>query len=437
MKNFLTAGIALFYSLSALAQAPGWHPPAVGQEKLPNGARLYFLKDSALPLFQATLFVKAGEVNAPENKTGLAELVAELLATGGTKGKTPQEADEWLDSRAIHLSGDGERELTTLTISCLAGQWREALYFLAEAAASPRWDPDRFRLALIRFKDGIAREEDRPETVLAKAFNQAVYGKGHPWGRFPTKKSVASVKSSDLQAFHEAHFRADRMLLAIAGDFKPADLKKWFQEWGASLKDGPVAEKEFKPLPFQNKAFEKHIRRNLTQAFIAAGHLGLTRHTPEQYAYSLLQYILGGEPFTSRLGKDIRATQGLAYSVYSHSETNPARGLFKVQVETRADAREQVVASVRGHLERLRKEGDIREKELRMAKEALLNKYIFWFDSPFSIVTTQARLDLLGYPQTYMLDYPKNIRGVTLKEVREAALNFIQPDQLTVIWLGP
>lgn len=414
-----------------------WRMPEISKKPLSNGLQLYLLQDRSLPLFRATLYFKTGGAEDPKGKSGLASLTSKLLTSGGTLERTPQQVDEWLDQRAISLGSDVDAEITSLTISSLAHQWKESLDFLGEIILNPRWDPGRFELLKAQFKKGIQEEEDEPLSLVSKHFMSTLYGKDHPWGQYPTLETVDKITLQEVKEFYSKHLQANTMILAVTGDFSKDLVTNWFEGWGKIFKNQERPENSWSLLPFENKAQKIHIEKKLTQSFIEVGHLGLERHAPERYAYSLLQYILGGEPFTSRLSKDIRSTQGLAYTVYSHWEMIPVRGYFKIHVETKQEAKEQVLSLIRQHLKRISENGDIQKEELALAKEALLNKYIFLFDSPFKVMATQARLDLLGYPADYLKAYPKNIEKISLEALRAVGKKWLEPDKLKVVVVGP
>lgn len=416
---------------------PNWRPPHVLKETLPNGFRLYMLPDKSLPLFKAKLFIEAGGIDEPLKQTGLADLTADLLVLGGTKEKTPLEVDHWLDQRAISLSASAGKELTTVTLSSLSFQQKEGLRFLKEILLEPRFDAGRLQIEKNHMKEGLRRDKDQPEAILSKNFWELIFDKGHPWRRSAEWKTIKGIGQKDVANFYRKNFYPNRMLLTVAGDFSPAELKRWAEETFGGLSKVEVARPSLPVIPLTTRFEEKKIRKKLTQAFIEVGHLGLARNQKEKYAYGLLQYILGGDVFTSRLGKDIRTTLGLAYSVYSSWETNPVRGMFKIHVETKTETKEKVLERIRYHLKRVSVEGDISEEELDRAKEAMLNQYIFWFDSPFNVVEMKAKFDLLGYEEDYLEKYPQRIRTVTLEELKKVARETIQPEGLKIVIVGP
>lgn len=415
---------------------PHWNKPKIIRQQLANGFQLYLLPDSSLPLFRAKLYLQTGSAYLPYKKSGLADLALVTWITGGTQTKTPQEVDQWLEANAIDIGSDAGRELTTMSLSCLASQVPEALAFFQELLSQPRFDSDRFELAKKRYQEGVRRLKDHPGELLEQTFRELLYGSKHPWGSHPSLKSLKAIGREDVTGFYQQNFNPKQMLLAVAGDFDPKAIQQWVEAHFGKLNPKPIPNPDWSELPLATQPETKRVKKKLTQAFIEAGHLSLVRGDEQKYAYSLLQYLLGGDVFTSRLGKELRTRLGLAYSIYSHWDLNPVRGMFKIHIETKKESEDLVLAKIKEHLMKIQA-GDITETELAQAKEALLNQYIFWFDSPFDLVEQQAHLDLLGYEKDYLEKYPERLRQVTLKDVQAAAKKYIQPGQLKVVIVGP
>lgn len=414
-----------------------WEPPAVVKKKFPNGFQLYLFEDHDLPIFKATMMVKVGNMYESYDLAGLLSVMTDLLTTGGTKNKTPQEMDQWLDDHAIQLGADSDRELTLISISALSDSWESALQILQETLLTPRWDKDRFSLVLKQAKEAVLRDQDEPGVLLDQAFRKTLYGEKHPLARIATADSLNRITVEEIKNFYQKYFQLGRMLLTVAGDIDEKKVTDWMEKNFAALPSQNIAGPVFEEIPFKNVAETKKVSKKMTQAFLEVGQLGLKRQDVDRYPYALLQDILGGDPFTSRLGADIRTTQGLAYSVYSQWDANLIRGYFRIHVETKAQSEEAVLKAIKNHLERLSQKGDMTEEELQRAKEGLLNQFIFLFDSPFKVISTQATIDLLDYPPNYLKDHPKKIEAVTLQQVRDVAKKYIQPDNLKIVIVGP
>ena len=413
------------------------HPPKVPVQVLDNGLTVYTYENHELPLFKATIYIQTVSAYEPSSKAGLAALTAELQTTGGAGARTPQELDIYLDDNAIHLESGSGKELTWITVSSLKENWDQALALLWQVVLEPRFDPERFQLAKSRSIERIRRQMDYPATIASQELTWELYGKKSPWARIPTERSVRKIGLKDLVRWHGDYFKIQRMTLVSSGDFSTGPLVKAVKEKTAGLQPQAIPEVRWDPIALEQKGKTKKIRKKLTQVVITAGGMALPRNDPDRYAYSLLQYVLGGSTFVSRLGNDIRSQRGLAYGADSYWVDNPRRGHFRISVQTKVGQEVLVLERIRANVTDLAGDKPVTAKELKEAKEAMLNQYVFLFENPFEIPFQQARFDLLGYPKDYLASYPQKIRSVTLEQVRAAAQKYLTTDPLKIVIVGP
>lgn len=437
MRPFL--GFLLLFFLGAPAGAE-WKIPQVEQKNIPEGTTgntLFLLQDHDLPLFEARLYFKVGSLHDPKKKTGLADLAANLLVSGGTEKKSPQEVNQWLDQRSILISGSSQEEFVSFTLSCLSENRQEGLSLLSELLLQPGWDKKEFSLLREQFLEGLRRTEDHPDQVGDRKFQETLLGEENPWGRLVTPKSVQRIKLRDLKEFHQKHIGADNVVLAVAGDFSKEEIQKWFFDLIQKLPKKTEVLPQWKLENQENKMQEVRIAKKITQVFIAMGHLAPSRFDPDRTAYELMQTILGGDGILSRLGSELRTQKGLTYGITSSTATNPSHGYFKIRVQTRTEAQEEVMQSIKKHLQRIASARDITAEELKRSQEALANQFIFNFDSSFTTVFLKAGLFLKGYPEDHLETYLKRLRSVTLEDLTRVGQKWLEPEKLTTVIVGP
>ncbi len=166
------------------------------------------------------------------------------------------------------------------------------------------------------------------------------------------------------------------------------------------------------------------------------GDLGIDKNAPDLFDALVLDFILGGGGFNSRLMRQIRSDRGLAYSVYSHFQVGRRLpGLFWVGCETRADATVEVIRLIHAIIEDLR-ENRVSESELRLAQESLINSFVFAFDDRHAVVAREARLDFYDYPADYLRTYRDRIAAVTPEGVLAAARRRLDPQRFTIVLVG-
>jgi zinc protease len=177
------------------------------------------------------------------------------------------------------------------------------------------------------------------------------------------------------------------------------------------------------------------IDKDLTQANIILGNLGIARHNPDFYAFQVMNYILGGGGFASRLLDEIRVNRGLAYSVSSSFSPGLEPGPFTVSLETKnasaAEAIDQVVAQIRLIMSK-----PVTEQELKDAKSYLIGSF------PRKIDSMSKRAGMLGYVEVYGLGldypwrYPELIQHLTSADIQKVAEKYLQPDNYLLVVVG-
>lgn len=437
MKRYFFFLLVLFSLCGYGRMAHAWEVPVVQREALSNGGTLFHLEDHRYPLFQAKLYFKIGSLQDPEKQSGLSDLAVTLLLKGGTQSKSPEEIDRLLDRRAINLSGDVDAETLSITLSCLSDRWEEGWDLLAEMLLEPRWDKKEYRLLKKQFLENVRRSEEKPGSVLSKAYLETLLGRENRWGWRPTGKTVRRLGLKDLKKFHREVLRADPVVLAVAGDFSGEAVKKKFGELLSRLPETKKTFPLWKPESSEQQARKVRIEKDVTQSFIDVGQMAMGRFHPDRFAYYLLQSVLGGDSFISRLGSDLRTKRGLTYGISSEATFRPDFGYFTIGLQSRADAEEEVLKEILNHLRRVTVDFDITEAELEQAKDVELNNFIFHFDSVFKIVFTEASYFLRGYPADYLKSYPAKIRRVTLEEVKKVAKKYVDTEKLTIVTVGP
>jgi predicted Zn-dependent peptidase len=416
---------------------PKIKPPRVKEQVLPSGMRAYLLEDHTLPVVKVGVITKAGGIYEPADEVGLALLTGIMMRSGGAGGKTPEEFDSALDQLGARLRSSIDKEMGKANLEVLSGDLDEGLGLLFDMLFKPTFDEQRLAVAKQKVLESLRRQDDDPQSLANYKFKQMVYGKDSPWARRPDRKSLAGIDRSDIDAFHRKYFRTDNMIFTAAGDFDADELIAAIEKLVAGAPKGKVDFPKVEPVKLEFRSEFEGVARPLTQSFIRMGHLSIRRHNPEKYALFLVDDVLGASGFMSRLVKDVRAKRGLAYSIWSTVSIGTDYGTFSIGVNTKAANAELVIGMVKEHLERIAVKGDITKEELDLAKQSILARLIFQFDSPFKVVNQEARFHFYGYPKDYWRIYRDRIASTTLEEVKAAAKKYLKPDDLEILIVGP
>ncbi len=409
--------------------------PKAERVLLKNGTPVYLLQDRELPIVTVAALIRTGSVYDPAPKSGLAALTGSLLRDGGTRSLEPGQLDDELEFMASAVESSFGSDSGTVAMTTLTKNLERSLQLFSEVLLHPRFDQARLEVARRQAVEAIRRQNDDPKEVGDRELQKTLYA-GHPLGVLPTAESVRAITRSDLVAFHQRFVRPDNLLITVAGDFDRDRMLALLNRLLAAGKPAaPLALPDIPAVPVTFKPELLFARKEVNQSVIRLGHLGTTKEDPDLYAIRVLDFILGGS-FTSRLMMEIRTNQGLAYNVGSHFDIGRRfTGSFSAETETRAEATVKTIGLMTSIIAAVRQE-PVTEQELKLAKDSIINSFLFGFTTPASIVTQQARLELYGYQPDYLERYRERIAAVTREDVLRAARKQLRPEAFKLVVVG-
>ncbi|TJX61924.1 MAG: insulinase family protein, partial [Mesorhizobium sp.] len=381
----------------------------------PKGVTAWLVEDYSVPVVAIRLVFGGGSTQDPPGKEGLANLMTGLFDEGA--GTLDSEAFQIrLDDAGAEMSFDETRDGIYGSMRMLAEQRDEAFDLLRLAVNEPRFDQapiDRIRAQVL---SGIIANENDPDTVAQNRWARAVYG-DHPYSRSDqgTRQSVAAITQADLKALHKAVFARGGLHVAVVGAIDAETLKKKldmvFGDLPPNQALAPVADIE--------PRLAQHIEVNydLPQTSLQLAWPGVKRTSPDFFPAALMNEILGGGTFTSRLFQEVREKRGLAYSVNSSLVNQDHADALIVTTGTRSDRAAETLGIVRDVVKRLAEDGPT-EAELAATKKYLIGAYaINNLDSSSSIAATLVELQLDDLGIDYMQRRSGYINAVTLDQV--------------------
>ena len=414
-------------------------PPVPEKRTLSNGMTLYLIEDHELPLFNINGLIKTGDIYDPADKVGLSSIFASVMRTGGTESREPDMLNEELESMAASVEVGMSREYGTINLSTLADDIEMGLEIFADVLRNPAFREDKLELRKQQSIERIRRRNDNPIQLAWRNFSALLYGTDHPFGWYTDMEGIESITVDDLKAFHAKYYHPNNMMLAITGDFDTetliAQLEKVFEGWEAAEIEFPnVPTVDSTPKPSVN-----YIFKDLNQTTMLIGHFGIKRTPdfPDFFALRIMNEILGEGGFTSRLMTEVREKHGLAYMVGSLMQTryytNP--GEWFAYSQTRVDKTAEAIALIIDVVKGLR-DAPVPEVELQRTKDALINSFVFGFESSSQIAFQQMMFAYRGFAPDFLETYTDNIAKVTAEDVQEIAQKYLHPDALTIVTVG-
>lgn len=410
---------------------------ATYRQVLSNGVVGYFVEDHDLPLTNVSVLIRVGSYLDPEGKEGLAAAVGSQIRAGGTTHLSAEQFDEEADFLAAAISSSIGGTSGSASANFLSKDEDRALQLFFDMLRNPAFQQDRLDLYKSQALQQIERRNDQTSSIEAREWNRLLYGEGFFVNRWSTRASISSLTRDDLAAFHRKYYHPGNFVLAVSGDFQTAAMKAKLEQamsgWPAAQeKVPPVPRLSFTPVP---GVYMVH-KPDVNQARVSIGHLGILRGNPDEFAVDLMNDILGGSGFTSRITNRVRSDEGLAYSAGSsftagvHYE-GEFRAFFQSKSATAAQAAQIVIDEIR----RIRSE-KVSAEELETVRANAIEIFPRFFSSAAAIAGTFAGDELTGRDPRYWETYRDRLRAVTADDILRVARQYLHPDGLVIVVVG-
>jgi zinc protease len=414
---------------------PAFHPQEPKRIELPNGMVIFLQEDHELPLISGIARVRGGSREVPAKKTGLIDIYGEVWRTGGTKTQTGDQLDDFLEARAAKVETGGNADSTTISLSCLKDDFNDVFKAFAELLREPEFRDDKVDLAQKEEFDSISRRNDSVDQISARESAKLAYGADSPYAREAEYATVAGITRQDLVDWHHAYVAPNNIILGIAGDFDGVAMEaKLRQAFGTWAKGQPWKKPEIQFHPAK-PGYYLVAKEDVNQSNVRMVALGTTRDNPDYYAIQVFNEAFGGG-FTSRLFRNIRTAQGLAYSVGGGIGTafdHP--GMLRLGVGTKSVTTVEAIQAMYAQIDDLSKD-PISTDEIQKAKDTILNSFVFNFDSPDKVLRERMAYEFYGYPADFLERYRQGIEKVVAADVSRVSTKYLHKDQLAVLVIG-
>ena len=445
--------LALAFNLSAQdVKSPGsglvkkldfpeikWEIPVLGQDvvvdTLDNGMVLFMMPDHRLPVLDIRALIRTGEIYEPKDQMGIASMTGSVMRSGGTTTYEPDSLNAILEYLAASVETSIGLEQGNASLNCLSKDIDRCLALFADVIMNPAFKQDKIDQYKENIKDDILRRNDNPNSIASREFYHFIYG-NHPYGSILEWDPVKKLTREDLMAFHKKYFVPNNMWLGITGDFEIADIKARLNKAFEGFKPAQIDFPRIEMVRDEYHPGVNLIDKDVKQTTIYFGHLGVTEDNPDRFAIALMNYILGGGSFTSRMTTVVRSDMGLAYSVRSSFNTGSRDlGTFNAFCQTKNSSAYDAVYNMLDQIKKIRDE-KVTPQELDGVKESYINSFVFQFTSPGQIVGRLMNLEYDGMPRDFYQDYIENVRKVTLDDVQRVAKEYLHPDEMTFVLVG-
>ena len=414
---------------------PKFNPQLPTKVALPNGMVIFLQEDHELPLISATALIKGGSSSEPAEKVGLVSLYAASWRTGGTERKTGDQLDDELEALAAKVETSGAVDWTSVSLNCLKENFDKVFADFMDVLQHPAFRDDKIALAKRRLKAAIARRNDEVESIAGREAAKLGYGPNSPYGRETEYWTVDAVTRQDLVDWHKRFFAPNHIIFGIVGDFDSKEMEDRLRQAFGGLPKGMPYEPPKIPVPGPKPGIYLAEKDDVNQSDISMIGLGIRRDNPDYFAVRVLNEVFGGG-FSSRLFKNLRSKQALAYEVgggigagYNHP------GLTDISMGTKSASTGKAIEGLYQQIDDLLNNPPT-DDEIKQAKDSILNGFVFAYDSPEKILNEQLTYEIYGYPANFLEIFRDAVEKVTIADVNRVAHKYIHKDKLAVLVVG-
>jgi zinc protease len=396
---------------------------------------VFLQEDHELPTIEGTARIRGGELLVPAKKTGLMDVYGEVWRTGGTKSKTGDQLDDYLEQRAAKVETGGGDDSTSVSWSCLKEDFDDVFRVFEDVLRNPEFRSEKIEIAQKGMYDGISRRNDDPGQIAGREAEKLVYGANNPYARVAEYATVAAITRQDLVEWHGKYVHPNNIIMGVVGDFDSVKMEARLREAFASWPKGPAASEPEIKLDPAKPGYYQVDKTDVNQSNIQMVGLGITRKNPDYFAVSVFNEAFGGG-FSSRLFGDIRTTKGLAYAVGGGVGSDwDHLGMLRLMVSTKSKTTIESIQALDEEIADLPKR-PINDDEIKRAKDSILNSFVFRFDSPEKVLREKMAYEFHGYPLNFMEKFQKGIEAVTKEDVARVAAKYIHREQMAVLVVG-
>lgn len=409
--------------------------PAEYRAELAGATPAYLMEDRALPQFSLTALIHFGDLYTPQGQEGLGDLLSGSLITGGTTTREGEAIEERLEFLGGSLNFSVGERISRLTLWVLSKDIDEGLDLFFDVLRNPEFREEPLGLVRARQIQQLRQANDQPSRVLSREYEKLLYG-DHRLTARPTRQTYTDITVDQLKAVHARFFVPGNIILAAAGDFDRTDLTARLEQRLAGWSDRPVMFPDLAtdfPTPAPGVYF---IQRDINQGYVSLGHLGIEETNPDYHAVQVMNFILGGGSFTSRITTKVRSDEGLSYnqgSRFTYRWGFP--GTFSGYVQTKSETVGYAISLIQAEIDRIRT-APVSDEELNTAIDYYLESFPAAFASPQNTMRTFAEMEMTGKPRDYYHQFRGNISAVTRDRVLEVARKYLAPERMVIMIVG-
>lgn len=417
----------------ALSKVKDLQLPPIQRFELSNGLKVVLMEKHSVPLVQVNLLIRAGALNDPQGKEGLAAFTMDMLDEGAGKFDALQLADEieFLGTEIRTFSGT-----FSSGVNCLAplARLEQSLSLMSDIALRPKFETKDFERVQKLKLNGLLQNYDQPTVIASRGFSKFLFDSKTPFSRFAGEASLKSIQPADLSAFHKSIVVKENCTLVVVGDVTAGAIKSMLEKYFGSIPSGTATP----AIPVPGSVIKKRVvylidKPGAAQSVIRIGRMAGSRSDKDYYSATVMNTILGGS-FASRLNSNLREAHGYSYGAGSFFYFWPVISPFVASSSVQTEVTGPALKEFFNEFTAIRKPLPKTDLDRGRNYEAL--GYAANFETTASIADALADLVLYNLPDTYFNTYINNILGVSQAGAEAAAKKYVTPENMLVVVVG-
>jgi zinc protease len=417
----------------AYGKSPSLAVPDVYEGSLENGLKIFGIESDEVPLVRFNLTIDGGQLLESMDKLGVANLTADLL-NKGTKNKTVKELEEAIQELGASINVYASKESITISGTTLAKNYNKTLALAEEILLEPRFDEKEFGLLKKAVIASLRQQEANPNSVARNAYNKLIYGEDNIRSKntLGSLSSVEKITIKDLKTYYNSYISPSISKILVVGNISKdevtASLEDLNKKWIA--KKVIIPEYKTPDKPTRPTVYFYDIP-NAKQSVLQFGAPALAATDKDYYAASVMNYILGGGSFASRLTQELREGKGYTYGIRSNFSGTKAKGAFTISSGVRSNVTLESAQLVKKILEEY--PTTFSEKDLETTKSFLIKSNARAFETANAKLRMLSNMSSYGWKSDYVKDRENTVNNMTKERIKELANKYVDPSKM--IWL--
>jgi zinc protease len=400
-----------------------------------NGVKAWVIEDNFLPIISIQIaFKNAGYASDAKEKQGLAYFVSGMLNEGAGK-YTSQQFQRDLEENAIEFAPDVDQDNFYISLKTLSDNLDKTLDLTSSALTHAKFGEQEIERVRGQILSSIVKAEENPQEVASRKFSKAYFGE-HPYANAKEGEleTIKLINAADMQSFVKSAFAKDNMVISIVGDVddqEAGDIVSALTE-GLPEKSAVLPVEEFKAYPAGNL---ESFKMNNPQTYVMFGSKGVARLDKDYYAAFVLNNILGGSGFQSRLVQEVREKNGLAYSIGTGLQPMKGASLLYGVSSTKNASVDESIKIIKAQFEEISKNG-VTEKELADAKAFITGSFGLNLDKNEKLAFFLLSMQIQGLDKDFLEKRNEYINSVTIEQVNKLSKWLLEPSSLVFVRVG-